>query len=134
MPGTTSLFGYQYRHNLQEGFPLLTTKKVYWKGVAVELLWIIQGNTNVKYLETFNLKTFSGKIFPCVKLKFKTLNNRTTHLYTLNRAKFSKVKLNDKELCKNKFNFKYLNSRTRCLLCPCKECKYKKQPCLNCSC
>lgn len=50
MPGTKSLFGYQYRHNLQEGFPLLTTKKVYWKGVAVELLWFLQGNTNVKYL------------------------------------------------------------------------------------
>jgi thymidylate synthase len=50
MPGTTSLFGYQFRHNLQEGFPLLTTKKMFWKGVVVELLWFLKGDTNIKYL------------------------------------------------------------------------------------
>lgn len=50
MPGSTSLFGYQLRHNLQEGFPLLTTKKMFWKGVVVELLWFLRGDTNIKYL------------------------------------------------------------------------------------
>jgi len=50
MPGTQSLFGYQFRHNLADGFPLLTTKKMFWKGVVIELLWFLQGDTNVKYL------------------------------------------------------------------------------------
>lgn len=50
MPGTTSLFGYQFRHNLAEGFPLLTTKKMFWKGIVVELMWFLSGNTNIKYL------------------------------------------------------------------------------------
>lgn len=50
MPGTQSLFGHQFRHNLADGFPLLTTKKMYWKGVVIELLWFLRGDTNIKYL------------------------------------------------------------------------------------
>jgi thymidylate synthase len=48
--GTKSVFGYQMRFNLQKGFPLLTTKKVFWKSITHELLWFLQGNTNIKYL------------------------------------------------------------------------------------
>ncbi len=48
--GTRSIFGHQLRFDLQEGFPLMTTKKVYWKGVAHELLWFLKGDTNIKYL------------------------------------------------------------------------------------
>ena len=45
-----STFGRQIRHNMAEGFPLLTTKKMYWKGIVAELLWFLKGQTNIKYL------------------------------------------------------------------------------------
>ena len=48
--GTKSIFGYTIRHNMKDGFPLLTTKKMAWKTMVTELLWFLRGDTNIKYL------------------------------------------------------------------------------------
>lgn len=48
--GTRSVFGYQMRYDLQEGFPLLTTKKLHTRSIFYELLWFLRGDTNIKYL------------------------------------------------------------------------------------
>ena len=57
--GTYSTFGYQMRFDLSEGFPLLTTKKVFLKAIIHELLWFISGDTNIKYLVDNNVKIWN---------------------------------------------------------------------------
>lgn len=57
--GTRSLFGYQFRHDLSKGFPLITTKKVHLKSIIYELLWFLKGDTNVKYLQDHGVRIWN---------------------------------------------------------------------------
>ena len=61
--GTLSIFGWQIRHNMKEGFPLLTTKKMHWKSIVTELLWFLRGDTNIKFLLDYDCHIWDGDAY-----------------------------------------------------------------------
>jgi thymidylate synthase len=61
--GTLSVFGWQIRHKMSEGFPLLTTKKMAWKSIVTELLWFLRGDTNIKFLLDYDCHIWDGDAY-----------------------------------------------------------------------
>lgn len=61
--GTKSIFGYTIRHNMKDGFPLLTTKKMPWKSIVTELMWFLQGRTDLRYLLQNNCHIWTGDAY-----------------------------------------------------------------------
>ncbi|HPG42876.1 MAG TPA: thymidylate synthase [Acholeplasmataceae bacterium] len=80
--GTKSVFGYQMRFDLEEGFPLLTTKKVHLKSIIHELLWFIKGDTNIKYLVDNDVRIWNDWPYEAFK-KSSDYQNETMDEFVL---------------------------------------------------
>jgi thymidylate synthase len=74
--GTKSIFGYTIRHNMKEGFPLLTTKKMAWKSIVTELLWFLRGDTNIKYLLDNGCHIWDGDAYKSYITKLSQKNSK----------------------------------------------------------
>ena len=90
--GTLSVFGRQIRHNMKDGFPLLTTKKMAWKTMVTELLWFLRGDTNIKYLVDNNCHIWDGDAYK----RYSVIAGVSTQVETLTQEEFiNKIKTDD---------------------------------------
>ena len=97
--GTKSVFGYTVRHNMKDGFPLLTTKKMAWKSIVTELLWFLRGETNIKYLVDNDCHIWDGDAWANYQRKTleKFMDDTTIAGYAItNKEEFiNKIKTDD---------------------------------------
>ena len=97
--GTISVFGRQIRHNMSDGFPLLTTKKMAWKQIVTELLWFLSGSTNIKYLVDNDCHIWDGDTWANYQKKTleKFMDDTTIAGYAItNKEDFiNKIKTDD---------------------------------------
>jgi thymidylate synthase len=91
--GTKSIFGYTIRHNMKDGFPLLTTKKMPFKTIVTELLWFLQGNTNIKYLVDNNCHIWDGDAYKNYQLLM--IGNEPEKILSMTEF-IDKIKTDDK--------------------------------------
>ena len=98
--GTKSIFGYTIRHNMKEGFPLLTTKKMPFRLIATELMWFLRGDTNIKYLVDNDCHIWDGDCFANYVRNFTkyvdSLPEDSETEFIINKDKFiNKIKTDD---------------------------------------
>ena len=77
--GTKSIFGWQIRHKMSDGFPLLTTKKMYFKGIVTELLWFLRGDTSIEYLLKNDCNIWTGDAYKKYEQRYHYSSNAISY-------------------------------------------------------
>ena len=94
--GTISVFGRQIRHKMSDGFPLITTKKMYMKGIITELLWFLRGDTNIKYLVDNDCHIWDGDAYK----RYSIIAGVSTQVEALTQEEFINKIKTDNEFAK----------------------------------
>jgi thymidylate synthase len=94
MPNTIGISGAEMRMNMEDGFPLLTTKKMFWKGIIHELLWIMHGDTNIKYLVDNDVNIWNGDAYRWYQKYCDIHHFKEDEIYTIIEF-IEKIKEND---------------------------------------